>query len=134
MAANFCYKPKGSCQKCPHFRFDSERYDMACYVGQDRKKGFNYRSYDIEPMYNNRPGYTVDYCGDDVFFESIEQAISFIDEISDVPKWDVTFIWGYNSKMTTLTVSADDEPEAIRKAFDKAGSAFENRLISVKRR
>ena len=133
MAANICFKPKGSWQKCPHFRFDSDRYDMACYVSQDSKKGFNYRGYDIEPMYNNRPGYTVDYCGDDVFFNTIEQAVSFINEISDVPTWNVTFIWGYTSKMTTLTVSAESEADAIDTALEIAGRAFESRVLLVKK-
>ena len=134
MAATFCSKPKNSCHTCPHFRYDYDRTEMVCWMRQDQLDGFNYKGYDIEPMYNKRAGYTVNYCGDEVFFDTIEQAVCFINEISESPMWDVTFIWGNNLKMMTLTVSADDEEEAVRTAFDTAGSNFENRLISVKRR
>lgn len=38
MAAYICYKPKGSCKTCEHFRFDEDRGDMACFALVDEKK------------------------------------------------------------------------------------------------
>lgn len=33
-----CDKPKGSCKKCNHYRFDDDRQEYACFAEQDTKK------------------------------------------------------------------------------------------------
>jgi hypothetical protein len=38
MPAYICYKPKGSCPTCEHYRYDSERGTKACFAAQDEKK------------------------------------------------------------------------------------------------
>lgn len=40
-----------------------------------------YRDFFIEHNFYGRGEYTVDYCGDDVMFNTIEDAKAFIDEI-----------------------------------------------------
>ena len=38
MPAYICYKPKGSCPNCPHYRYDPERGTKACFAAQDEKQ------------------------------------------------------------------------------------------------
>lgn len=38
MSAYICYKPKGSCPTCEHYRYDSERGTKACFAAQDEKR------------------------------------------------------------------------------------------------
>lgn len=42
-----------------------------------------YRDYGIDYNFYGLNEYTVQYCGDDVTFETLEDAKSFIDEISE---------------------------------------------------
>ena len=37
MPAYFCYKPKGSCPTCEHYRHDPESGTKACFAAQDKK-------------------------------------------------------------------------------------------------
>ena len=94
------------------------------------EKKYEYKGYSIEPMMN---GYTVCYCGDEVYFDTVEEAVNFINEVDKKEKYEVTFIWGHSLKIVTTCVSADSEEEAVDIAFENAGKAFENRLISVRR-
>ena len=45
MAAYICTKPKGSCASCPHYRYDKEREDNACFVKQDMLKKPSFETY-----------------------------------------------------------------------------------------
>ena len=40
-----------------------------------------YQNYKIEHNFYGQQEYTVQYCGDDVWFKTLEEAKSFIDEI-----------------------------------------------------
>lgn len=37
--AYFCYKPKGSCVNCEHFRFDEDKQRNCCWAAYDDKHG-----------------------------------------------------------------------------------------------
>ena len=43
---------------------------------------FNYKGFDITFGLYGMDDYTVQYCGDDLFFESLEEAKEFIDGIA----------------------------------------------------
>ena len=45
MAAYICTKPKGSCASCPHYRYDKEREDNACFVKQDMLEKPSFETY-----------------------------------------------------------------------------------------
>ena len=36
--AYICTKPKGSCSKCPHYRFDEDYGNNACFAELDKKE------------------------------------------------------------------------------------------------
>ena len=42
-----------------------------------------YKGYYIEKSFYGEGEYTVQYCGDDIWFETEEEAIKFIDEITE---------------------------------------------------
>lgn len=46
----------------------------------------NYRGYVIEYNFYGQNEYTVQYCGDDVFFNTEEEAKDFIDKIVEVER------------------------------------------------
>lgn len=37
--AYICYKPKGSCINCEHFRFDEDKQCNCCWAAYDEKHG-----------------------------------------------------------------------------------------------
>lgn len=36
--AYICYKPKGSCASCKHYRYDEDYGAKACFAAQDERK------------------------------------------------------------------------------------------------
>ncbi|MCR5368404.1 hypothetical protein [Eubacterium sp.] len=80
--------------------------------------------------------YEGDYDCNLSYWQNLENLLAEteIGETTEKKLWDVTFIWGHDLKVYTLTVLADSEEDAVEKAFENAGKDFENRLISVKRR
>lgn len=42
-----------------------------------------YKGYEISYNFYGTKEYTVHYCGDDVFFYSVEEAMEFIDKIAE---------------------------------------------------
>lgn len=37
--AYICYKPKGSCEACPHYRFDEDKQRNGCWAVYDQRHG-----------------------------------------------------------------------------------------------
>lgn len=42
-----------------------------------------YKGYDIDTDFYSEFGCTVQYCGDDIIFDTVEEAKQFIDEITE---------------------------------------------------
>lgn len=38
MPCFICYKPKGSCPTCDHYRYDEDRGEKSCFARQDEEK------------------------------------------------------------------------------------------------
>lgn len=80
--------------------------------------------------------YEGDYDCNLSYWQNLENLLAEteIGETTEKKLWDVSFIWGYNLKLVKLTVLADSEETAVEAAFDIAGRAFENRLVTAVKR
>lgn len=70
---------------------------------------------------------------DDFNTEEVEELLKSYDSAANIKSYKVSFVSGHTLKVTESKVTAVNEKEAVEKAFEKHGSAFENRLISVKK-
>ena len=100
-------------------------------IEESETRGYRYMGNFINPSGDGK--FVVHYCGEDVVFDAVDDAVKYISDHNEKPLWEVTFIWGHNLKVMTLTVPADNQEYAVGAAFSLVGDGFENRLISVVR-